>query len=209
MIRKKVWRSATLRLYQYVARNWRGRTGGRLRRWLCARLFLECGENVNVERGAEFGDGSELRVGDFSGLGVGCAIHGPVIIGRDVMMGPGVLIVHQDHEFGATDKPMRVQGYRRTRTLFICDDVWIGARAIILAGCQCVGRGAIVGAGAVVTRDIPDYAIVVGNPARVIRMRNLTHDTGKQPRLTLPSGVFLATGPELVLDDALSHEAEA
>jgi maltose O-acetyltransferase len=55
--------------------------------------------------------------------------------------------------------------------LQIDDDVWIGARAMILPGCKHIGKGVIIGAGSVVTKDIPDYAIVGGNPARVIKYR--------------------------------------
>lgn len=55
--------------------------------------------------------------------------------------------------------------------LEIAGDVWIGARVIILPGCKRIGAHSIVGAGAVVTRDVPDYAIVGGNPAKVLRMR--------------------------------------
>ena len=58
-----------------------------------------------------------------------------------------------------------------TRPLIVADDAWIGARALILPGCARIGRGAVVAAGAVVTRDVPDYAVVAGNPARVIRHR--------------------------------------
>ena len=53
----------------------------------------------------------------------------------------------------------------------IMEDVWIGARAIVLPGCKRIGAHSIIGAGAVVTHDVPDYAIVGGNPAKVIRMR--------------------------------------
>ena len=62
---------------------------------------------------------------------------------------------------------MRLQGYLKPQPVVIEDDVWIGARVIFLPGVR-VGRGAIVGAGAVVTKDVPDYALVVGNPARVV-----------------------------------------
>ena len=56
-------------------------------------------------------------------------------------------------------------------TTTIGNDVWIGARAIILPGCKRIGAHSIIGAGAVVTKDVPDYAIVGGNPARVLKMR--------------------------------------
>jgi maltose O-acetyltransferase len=62
------------------------------------------------------------------------------------------------------------QGYKAERVVEIRDDVWIGARAILLPGVV-VGRGSIVGAGAVVSRDVPEWSVAVGNPAMVVRRR--------------------------------------
>jgi phosphonate metabolism protein (transferase hexapeptide repeat family) len=59
---------------------------------------------------------------------------------------------------------------RRSKLVTIGHDVWIGHGAIILSG-RTIGTGAVIGAGAIVTKDVPDYSIVVGNPARVLRMR--------------------------------------
>ena len=91
-------------------------------------------------------------------------------VGKDVMMGPYVVIVGDSHRFSRTDIPMRLQGTKEYQPVRIDDDVWIGARAIILPGLK-IGRGAIIGSGAVVTKDVPPYAICVGNPARVIKYR--------------------------------------
>lgn len=190
MMHNALYRRWLLRLYQYVAAHVRGPKGTKARRWICRRLFLECGENVNVELGAEFGDGSQVRIGDHSGLGVACRVYGPVSIGRNVMMGPEVIIFHRSHNATSTDVPMSHQGYGPERTLYICDDVWIGARAVILPQCGRIGRGAILGAGSVVTHDVPDYAVVVGNPARLLRQRQLTHEPRGEAKLTLPSGIL-------------------
>jgi maltose O-acetyltransferase len=65
---------------------------------------------------------------------------------------------------------MNKQGIDVERPIVIDDDVWIGARVIILPGVH-IGTGAVIGAGAVVTKDVPAYAVVGGNPARVIKMR--------------------------------------
>ena len=70
------------------------------------------------------------------------------------------------------DIPMGEQGDKEPTPLHIAGDVWIGARVIVLPGCRRIGHGAVIGAGAVVTKDVPDWAIVVGNPAKVIRYRD-------------------------------------
>lgn len=64
-----------------------------------------------------------------------------------------------------------MQGNLPKSKLEIKDNVWIGARAIILGNVRTIGTGAIIGAGSVVTKPVPDYAIVAGNPARIIRYR--------------------------------------
>lgn len=141
-----------------------------IRRGLCRGIFRRAGRNINIERGAYFGDGRLIEIGDNSGIGVNCLMSGPVRIGNDVMIGPDVIILTLSHRFDRLDVPMRVQGSREAEPVVISDDVWIGTRAIILPGVS-VGRGAIVGAGAIVTRDVPEYAIVGGNPARIIKYR--------------------------------------
>ena len=75
------------------------------------------------------------------------------------------------HSFANPDVPIGSEPDEGPTDLEICGDVWIGARAIILPGCKRIGAHSIIGAGAVVTKDVPDYAIVGGNPARVLRMR--------------------------------------
>lgn len=139
-------------------------------RGMCGRLILrECGKNVNIERGAVFS--SHVSLGDNSGIGINASLTGSVIIGKDVMMGPFCTMYSRNHAFDRCDVPMREQGYRPEKTIIIGDDVWIGGHVIILPGVN-IGNGAVVGAGAVVTRDVPEYAVVGGNPAKVIRFRN-------------------------------------
>lgn len=141
-----------------------------LRAWCCRPLFKKAGKDINVEKGAFFGTGSSITIGSRSGIGVDCRIYGPVSIGNDVMMGPDVVILTANHAFDRVDVPMIEQGMGEVKPVHIDCDVWIGQRAILLPGVN-VGKGAVIAAGAVVTRDVPPYAIVGGNPAKVIRMR--------------------------------------
>jgi maltose O-acetyltransferase len=152
-----------------------GRFSKKLRAFCCKQFFHYTGRNANIEHGAYFGSGRLVEIGDNSGIGVDCHVPPDVRIGNDVMMGPEVLIIsqNQNHRFDDLTIPMRLQGHQDSPPVVIEDDVWIGARVIILPGVR-IGRGAIVGAGAIVTRDVPPYAICVGNPARVIRYRNET-----------------------------------
>ncbi|MBQ2939382.1 MAG: acyltransferase [Clostridia bacterium] len=132
------------------------------------KLYLdECGVGVNIQRRTRFS--SHCRLGDHSGIGEG-SVLGLVTIGKDCMMGPECRIITQQHNFDRTDLPMRLQGKGEVKPVTIGDDVWIGARVTILPGVQ-IGTGAIVGACSVVTKNVPNYAVVAGNPARIIRMR--------------------------------------
>ena len=130
--------------------------------------FGKVRKRVNIEKCAVFPSCVEL--GDFSGIGVRAQISGKVTIGKNVMMGPDVCIYARNHAYDRLDIPMNRQGFAPEQPIVIGDDVWIGARVIILPGVK-VGTGSIVGAGAVVTKDVPDYAVVGGNPAHVIKMR--------------------------------------
>lgn len=154
-------------------------------------LALECGRFVNCEHGASVEWRGGVRIGIKSGIGIHASIQSPITIGAYVNMGPEVIVYRRHgHGFSRTDIPMQRQDDLASSELRICDDVWIGRRAIILQNCRRVGKGAIIGAGAVVTKDVPDYAIVAGNPARVVRLRTLTHDPTGEAKLTLPSGVL-------------------
>ena len=143
-------------------------------RYRCAKhLFAECGTSVNVEQGAYIGNGKQFRVGNNVGIGKDfCSHNRPLIIHNRLLMGENVLFEGRAHSFANPDAPIGSEPETETNTpLEICGDVWIGARVIVLPGCKRIGAHSIIGAGAVVTRDVPDYAIIGGNPAKVIRMR--------------------------------------
>lgn len=110
-----------------------------------------------------------IFIGSGSGLGINCSVHGPLKIGDNVMMGPNVTILTHTHIIDRTDIPMGQQGMRIAEVV-IGNDVWIGMRVIIMPGIK-IGDGAVIGAGAVVTKDVPDFAIVGGVPAKIIKYR--------------------------------------
>ena len=151
----------TYRIFSYI-RKWRS--------YLAHFCFESSGSNINVERNANFGTGAGIIIGNNSGLGINCKVRGPLEIGDDVMMGPDVIIYTQNHETSRTDVPMRGQGATLPRKVKIESDVWIGGRVIILPGVT-MGSGSIIGAGAVVTHDVPSFTVVGGVPATVMKYR--------------------------------------
>jgi acetyltransferase-like isoleucine patch superfamily enzyme len=94
-------------------------------------------------------------------------------IGNHVMFGPEVVVIGGGHNAKVVGQFMtrvKVKSGDEDLGVVIEDDVWVGARAVILRGVR-VGRGAIIGAGSVVTKSVPPYSIVAGNPAKVVRFR--------------------------------------
>lgn len=126
------------------------------------------GKNIDIQKGARFG--KSLKIGDNSGIGINCVLQGDVSIGNNVMMGPEVWVYTRNHKHSRTDIPMRDQGFEEEKPVVIMNDVWIGSRVTILPGVK-IGNGVIVGTGAVVTKDVPDYSVVAGNPAKVVKNR--------------------------------------
>ena len=152
-----------------------GKIAKRIRYLCCKHIFLKCGKDVDVGHGADFEDGQQITLGDSSGIGTNSHLNGEVTIGNNVMMGPEVTIISISHNFSDLTRPMNVQGSTR-KWVIIEDDVWIGTRAIILPGTR-IGKGSIIGAGSVVTKDVPQYSIVGGNPARILKTRLPQQDT--------------------------------
>lgn len=139
-----------------------------IRYYLGSKIIEDIGKNVNIEKGAKFT--SRVKVGDNSGLGINCNLVGDILIGKDVMMGPEVSIYTTNHAHDKINIPMNLQGYTESKPVIVEDDVWIGTRVIILGGVK-IGKGSIIGAGSVVTKSIPPYSIVAGNPAKIIKSR--------------------------------------
>ncbi|MGN1026181.1 MAG: acyltransferase [Faecousia sp.] len=86
------------------------------------------------------------------------------------MMGPECVFLPHNHRFDRADIPMNQQGFTEDTPIHIGSDVWIGTRVIVMPGVR-IGDHSVIGAGAVVTKDVPDWAVVGGCPARILKMR--------------------------------------
>lgn len=113
--------------------------------------------------------GAEITIGDFSTVNPRAYLQGKITIGNYVRIAPNVSLIAENHKFDDIFQPIKSQGCS-TKGITINDDVWIGASSIILDGIT-VGAHSIVAAGSIVTKDVPSYSIVGGNPAKLIRNR--------------------------------------
>lgn len=109
-----------------------------------------------------------ITIGSNFYMNANCHILGKITFGKNVMIGPKTVIWGRDHGM-EPGTPMKEQKHIK-QDINIHDDVWIGANVTILKGVE-ISEGAVIGAGAVVTKNIPKYAIAVGNPAKVIKYR--------------------------------------
>lgn len=145
---------------------------------VCSRGIL-LGDNITICFGAlirpsgyysgNLGEG--LKMGNFSSIGaysyIGCS--GFIQIGDNVMIGPNVNLMAENHNFLQTDIPMNQQGVTN-KGIIIEDDVWIGTKAVILDGVR-IGKGSVIAAGAVITKDTEPYSINAGIPGKQIKSR--------------------------------------
>lgn len=139
-----------------------------IRGFFARRICESAGKGINIERGATFA--TSVTIGDDSGIGKDCELHGEVHIGNHVMMAAECVFYTRNHESSRTDVPMNQQGETVPRPIFVGDDVWLGRRVMVMPGVR-IGEHSIVAAGAVVTKDVPPFSIVGGVPARVIESR--------------------------------------
>ena len=168
-VKRSIFRRLYFRIGIHMKSSVSSKRAMQFRYWTGSRFVEYCGKNVNFEHGAKFNP--QLSIGDNSGVGMNCELSGRIVIGNDVMMGPNCIMRTYSHRHDRIDIPMTKQGFEPEQVMYIGDDVWIGSNVIILPGAN-IGSHCSIGAGAVVTKDVPDYAIVGGVPAKIIRMRN-------------------------------------
>jgi maltose O-acetyltransferase len=141
------------------------------RNYLFKIAFKKTGREFYIRSFATFHNPQNFSIGNNSLVGARSRIFcdDSVVLGDNILIGPELIIFTSDHVFNDKNKLIVDQGYS-TAPVTIEDDVYIGARVIILPGVK-ISKGAVVGAGAIVNKDIPEYAIAVGTPAKVVSYR--------------------------------------
>ena len=130
------------------------------------RMLSRAGTGINVESRVDIGSGGRVSLGDGSGIGARSRIEAATI-GDGVIIAPEVVMLSRNHVLIERGVWIGRQGATERTPVQVGEGAWIGTRAILLPGVR-IGSFAVVGAGAVVTRDVPDYAIAAGNPARIL-----------------------------------------
>jgi lipopolysaccharide O-acetyltransferase len=140
-------------------------------------LRLKGERDITIGAGTWFGSGCWLNaIGGTITVGDGCSFAGDVTIsaaasvtlGGEVLVARGVHISDHDHAFTDPGRPARRQGIANAAPVMVGDGAWLGHNVTVTAGVS-IGRGAVIAAGAVVTRDVPSYSLAVGIPAQVVR----------------------------------------
>ncbi len=137
------------------------------RKELFQKLIGSYGEQFYITPPFHCDYGFNIHLGERFYANFGCTILdvAPVTIGDDVMFGPSVQIVTATHPL---DSATRISGVEYAKPITIGSKAWLGAGVIVCPGVT-TGEGCVIGAGSVVTKDIPPYSIAVGNPCRVLR----------------------------------------
>jgi maltose O-acetyltransferase len=169
-------RTVSLVLYygfaQFIPKRWfLAPLGIRLRARLARHMFAACGWGLDLGPRVYVGNGSKIHVGNRSAINAWSRIEAAehIYIGDHVNIGPQVIIYTSDHNFRRRDQLIQQQGFSFA-PVRIGNDVYIGARVVVQKGVT-IHDGAVVGTGAIVTRDVPAYDVVAGVPARAIGSR--------------------------------------
>jgi acetyltransferase-like isoleucine patch superfamily enzyme len=136
---------------------------------------VELGDRVNIFRHTiiETAHGGSLTLEAEASIHPRCQLNAykaPIRIGRGTMIAPNCAFYPYDHGV-APDRPIRQQPLKSKGSITIGSEAWLGVGVIVLGGVR-IGDGAVIGAGSVVTQDVPDGAIALGTPARVVKMRS-------------------------------------
>lgn len=162
--KRLIWRCAWVLLAQwwpyFIGRGWR--------RWLLCVFGARLGKTVSVFPSVRVWAPWNLTCGEFVAIDRDVSLYAvaPITLGNKVAISDGAFLCTASHDIAYASRPLT------TAPITVEDGVWIGARAFIHPGVR-IGEGAIVGACAVVVKDVPAWAVVAGNPAKIIKWRTL------------------------------------
>lgn len=129
------------------------------------------GDNSTIEDFCTINNGvGDVLIGHRSRIGMGNVLIGPVAIGNDVILAQNIVMSGLNHGYEDIHLPPHNQPVTKKK-ITLDDEVWIGANVVIVAGVT-IGKHAVVAAGSVVTKDVPAYSVVAGNPAKIIKQYN-------------------------------------
>ena len=161
--------------------------GGSL--WNALRVFFarpmlrECGKDIHIDRHVNFGKGDSLTLKDHSGLGAYSKLIGDITLERWAATSFDIFITAYGRKMDRTDIHILYQGKVPDEPVILGEGTVLFASVIILPGVH-TGEGCVIGAAAVVTRDVPPYCVVAGNPARVVKWRKPPGPEAFGPRMT-------------------------
>lgn len=126
------------------------------------------GADSTIEDFATINNGvGAVMIGDRTRIGMGCVLIGPVTVGNDVMLAQNIVVSGLNHGYEDISLPISLQKVS-AKEITIADEAWIGANAVLVAGVS-IGKHSVVAGGSVVTKSVPPYTIVAGNPAKAIK----------------------------------------
>jgi len=132
---------------------------------------FELGNNSTIEDFTTINNGvGSVHIGNNTRIGIGNTLIGPVKVGNDVRLAQNVILSGLNHNYENIALPIHAQGVS-TAEIIIKEATWVGSNSVIVAGVT-IGKHCIVAGGSVVTKDVPDFSVVAGNPARVIKQYN-------------------------------------
>jgi acetyltransferase-like isoleucine patch superfamily enzyme len=143
---------------------------------LCSKKFAHFGKGAEIRPYTYIINCSKISIGERVIIRSGSMLfadprnpnNGRILIGDGVLIGSGVHIYVSNHKYGAHDTPIIDQGHFDALDTTVMEGAWIGANSILLPGVT-IGKNSIVGAGSIVTKDVPENTVVAGNPARILK----------------------------------------
>lgn len=145
-----------------------------LARKICERKFKHFGEDAEIRHGATVIGCSKISLGRSVTIRTGAYLvagNAEIIIEDKALIAAGVQMHTENHEYNDITLPIYDQGFQESKTIYIKSGAWIAANAVILPGVT-VGQNAVVAAGSIVNKDVPDFSVVAGVPAEVVKKLN-------------------------------------